>query len=273
MLRAQGITVYGADLNPTAPPDVAHYWHASGAQLPSEALERVRWVLLCLPENATVETVPRLAALSATQLVSDVTSVKSRLAEVVRSSELQCQWLSIHPMFAPSLPVRGRNVCLVTLRPVAELQRSAVERLFGDSGAALTHLTADQHDRITSHVQGTAHFVLLSLGRALGRQHPADLEVMFRLMTPIHGVLLSLLARVTVADPDLYQSIQTDNPFSAEARRLLIQTMVDLDSELRRGRPDTIREAFATCAKVLGDHSGKMLAAGKRIVRSLVEDA
>jgi prephenate dehydratase/prephenate dehydrogenase len=272
MLRAQGITVYGADVHPTAPPDVTHYWHASGPQLPPEALEHVRWVLLCLPEKATVDTVPRLTALSATQLVSDVTSVKSRLAEVVRSSELKCQWLSIHPMFAPSLPLRGRNICLVTLRPVAELQRSAIERLFGDSGAALTQLTAEQHDRITSHLQGTAHFLLLSLGRALGHQDPADLEVMFRLMTPVHGVLLSLLARVAAADPDLYQSIQTDNPFSAAARRLLIQTMVDLDSELRMGRPDSIRDAFAACARVLGDHSGKMLAAGKRIVRSLIED-
>jgi 4-amino-4-deoxyprephenate dehydrogenase len=267
LLLDAGISVRGADLHPEpASRDLAAYSRADASSLPSE-LASVRWVLLCVPEDAVVAAMPSLATLDV-PLVSDVASVKSRIADALRSHPPR-DWLSLHPMFAPALGMRGQNVCTIPLGVSRDLERyHAVEGLLERAGARVTEVDAEQHDRITAVLQAATHTALLALGRALadGGFEPATA---LRLATPINLALLAMLARMTTGDPELHASIQADNPFAADARQRLTTAIADLDTAMRSSRRGEMASLFDACRAILGDETDRLVQAAGQVAELL----
>jgi prephenate dehydratase/prephenate dehydrogenase len=270
LLRGAGITVLGVDLHDAPSPGstLQQYWKATAGALPPEAVEHAACVFLCIPEPAIIEAIRQLKRLDAHQLVCDVASVKSRIDLAVRDARLDCDWLSLHPMFAPSLAFAGRNVCAVPLNRHDGVRVEAALQLLRNAGAVITMLDADQHDRIAARIQAATHAALLALARTI-RDEGIDPAHVLRLSTPIHGALMAMVARMSVADPSLYSELQIANPFAAEARRSLLDALCCLEREVQTGGAAMMRDWFTATRRAIGESSAWLEQAATEIAEVL----
>ncbi len=251
--RLTGVDLAGA---PAEPGLYEEYVQGSIEHAGTAVLERAAQadcIVLCMPEPAILAGLEALlGAARADACVADIASVKTRVAARVTEAGGQAGYLGLHPMFAPAEDFAGRNLVVVRIRENAATAR--LEALAATWQARLTQLTAEAHDRLTACVQVLPHAALLALGTALSASEP-DAEAAEPVATPVHETLLSLLARMLRGRNETYWSIQTDNPYAAEARAGLIAALTELDSMASRG-DDT---AFARLTERICDHLGDAL--------------
>src|SRR5262249_45805868 len=171
--------------------------------------------LLCLDEEETLRAFPGLVeAVPARSLLLDVLSVKTPIVGLMREARADVELLSIHPMFAPALGFEGQNVAVVEVRPGP--RAAEFTALLGRWGAPGTALTAEEHGAGTAAAQAATPAAVLAFGMALGGLG-YDRDRALAVATPVHRVLLALLARLASADPEVYWTIQRSNPGAAGA--------------------------------------------------------
>lgn len=229
ILSRRGFAIDGIDLATHAPADLslAGYRSLDCRKLDwrqHAAAEPGRVFLLCLPQEAVLAMLPALLpVLGERTLAIDILSVKSAVAAEFARIGSWGQYLSLHPMFGPTLEFAGRNVVSIPLRDGDRVD--AFEQLLRDEGARVVRMTADEHDRGTAVTQVMVHAALVALGLAM-QPGSSDAQARFdALATPPYRVLLAMVARLTSGDPSLYQHIQLDNPHAPVARAKLADAL------------------------------------------------
>jgi prephenate dehydrogenase len=220
-LAEAGADICGLDLQDAAlEPSICRRYVRSSITEMAAAAERAvveaDYVLLCVPESAVLQALPRLGALLRDDaLLMDIASVKTRIRDALAGLSLRCGYLSLHPMFGPMEDFSDRAICLIPLRENARSQRFA--SLIAGWGARLSTLTAEQHDSVTALVQTLPHAALIAFGAALS-DSGASFELVWDIATPIQKIMLALAARIVAGEHEVYWSIQSANPFAATAR-------------------------------------------------------
>lgn len=265
----------GIDLEQAPLPGVR--WHdylqGSIARPDGHVLERVAvadCVVLCVPESTVLEGLEAvLDAARPDACVADIASVKSRIAARVAGLEGETGYLGLHPMFAPSDDFAGRHVALIRLRENAATAR--LEQVLAAWQARTCVLSADAHDRITACVQVLPHAALFAVGTALsdaGVEHAATEP----LATPVHETMLALLARMLRGGSETYWSIQTDNPYAAEARAGLMTALEEIDSISSSGDDAQFGQLVERVRTHLGAAFDDLAARSERVVLAARDD-
>lgn len=268
-LAASAAHVTGVDVDRTlAAGAPCHDYVESAIDRPERAvLERVAQadcVLLCVPESAVLGALePLLDAARTDACLADIASVKSRIAARVGELGGTAGYLGLHPMFAPAADFSGLNLAVVRIRENAATAR--LERIANGWRARTTVLTAEEHDRLTACVQVMPHAALLALGAALADSgfEPATTG---QVATPVHAAMSSLLARVLHGRNETYWSIQTDNPFAAEARAGLMAALREIDAMSSRGDDAEFGQLVERISSHLGDAFDALAARSDRVV-------
>jgi Prephenate dehydrogenase len=124
-------------------------------------IQAAHCVLLCIPEEATIEAIPVLARLvSSDKLIVDIASIKSRIEQAVRLHAPSSGYLSIHPMFGPLIDFSSRNICIIHLKK--NRCSEWFTELLSRWGACLTVLSAEEHDRAAAYGQVISHAAILA---------------------------------------------------------------------------------------------------------------
>jgi len=144
--------------------------------------------------------------------------VKSRISAAFAGIKTEIGYSSIHPMFGPMEDFSGRAVCVVPLRENPRAQR--LTALIESWGAQIKALTAQQHDAATAMVQALPHAALIAFGATLAHSE-VSFDLMWSVATPVQKLMLALVARVVSGEHETYWSIQTANPYAAQAREAL----------------------------------------------------
>ncbi|MBK8161616.1 MAG: prephenate dehydrogenase [Gammaproteobacteria bacterium] len=209
------------------------------------------WVVAALPEGVLLETWQAIVSLMKQgALFADTLSVKLPLATAMAGRMPRTiEQLSINPMFAPSLDFVNQSVAVVEASRGVHADRFL--RLMQQWGATLHMLSAEQHDRCAAALQTATHAAILAFGLAM-RRLDYDVEAMLPVMTPPHRALLSLLARILSASPEVYWDIQTHNTFAADARQSLAEGLRELTAAIEGGDQDRFRRLLADLQAMLG---------------------
>lgn len=210
-------------------------------------------VVICLPEPQAMEWVKRYASLlAAKMLVVDTMSVKTPITQLVQSLSLASEYLSINPMFAPSLGFEGQKVVAVPLRdgPGGAAFCESMRRW----GSTIVSMDADRHDRACAMMQVATHIMLLALGEAV-RGSGLKVDELVSIAPPPHLVCMGLIARILKAAPETYWDIQRYNPRAEEARRQLMSALESFDSTVNADDP----VKFAAALKSLRESFGSSL--------------
>ena len=217
--------------------DVTHPGHAL-----LQTISGADCVAMCLPESAALASAPAiLDAMSRRALWVDTISVKQNICALLRSYAEKLELVSINPMFAPSLGFADHSVAFVEISGGPKTQEFA--RTLRSLGATVEAVTPETHDKLTAAIQVATHAAILSFGAVL-LELAYDIDKGLAIATPPHLTLLSLLNRVTNANPEVYWDIQHHHPHAASVRESLSGAVRALDSAARENSPREFRELF-----------------------------
>jgi len=167
-------------------------------------------LLISVPIDITGDVIERVGPeMRKGSLMMDITSVKKVPVEMMsRVTGEGVEILGTHPLFGPSAKsICGQTIIFV---PVAERVGALYRRvykLFERSGAKIEILSAEEHDRLMSVLQGLTHFVLIAFGIAL-KELDFDVERARAVMSPMYEILMDFVGRILHQDPRLYALIQ-----------------------------------------------------------------
>lgn len=218
-LRARGVT---ASIAGCAPGDDAARARELGLvddafTDPVAAVQGADWVVLAAPVPA-METLMRAIApaLGAATRITDCGSTKRSVVESARNAlgAAFSRYVAGHPIAGsersgpdatnPDL-FRGRRWVLC---PVNDAQREhcgALRRLLEPTGAVISDMTPEAHDRLFAEVSHWPHAVAFALGAAIARGGLADSAIEFS------GGGLRDTSRIAASSPDLWADILLDN--------------------------------------------------------------
>ncbi len=217
------------------------------------ALQQNDIVLFSLHIGSTLAGIERIAPhLQAGQLLMDVTSVKVLPCEAMkRCAPEGVTVLGAHPMFAPCLSLVGKNVIL-SPEKINESDLLAMQELWEALGATVSIMTAEDHDKMVSILQGLTHFVTFAFAKTL-KDLQWSLEEHASFETTYFTLFRALTERVLAFDHELYAYIQTLNHQNIAVLEKFIESASELLECVRRG--DTL--ALADEMDVIAKHFPK----------------
>ena len=260
-LAALGADIAGMDLQPgLADPLVCKTYLASSiddlTEPAAELIAGADYVLLCVPEDAILKSLPRLCALmKPDSLLMDIASVKTRIHQALETLDPTFGYLSLHPMFGPTDDFTDRAVCLIPVRENAGARR--IEAIIAGWGARISTLTAEQHDTAAAFVQALPHIALIAFGAALDSSG-VNFDLIWNIATPIQKTMLALVSRVVSGEHDTYWSIQSANPFSEAARDKLGTELGLASAIVQNGDEQGFSKKLESISRYLGDSADRL---------------
>jgi len=212
-------------------------------------------VAMCLPERAALAAAPAiLEAMTRGALWVDTLSVKQNVSAILRRYKEKLELVSINPMFAPALGFAGNSVAFVQISggPRSKEFTQTLRSL----GATVEMVTPETHDRLTAAIQVATHAAILTFGAAL-LELDYDVEKAAALATPPHRQLLSLLQRLSTANPEVYWDIQHHHPHAASVRESLSRALTELDAAASKDSPRDLRQLFERLRHLFMQANGK----------------
>lgn len=267
LLSKAGYNVSGIDLHvaPASAGRFSDYASSDILKMSEKTAALIRetdCVILSLPEDVALACFHKVAeVMTPGSLILDILSVKSAIVGLMKEVEKPIELLSLHPMFAPQVGFREQNVVAVEVRPGP---LSAEVLVFIENcGSNVTLMTAEQHDTSTAALQVATHAALISFGLMLNELGYSTDEAL-RISTPVHRVILALMARVLAGKPEIYWRIQLKHPLSSMTRRLLMQSLERLDGTVQS-------HDFAGFENVVGDARTPIASEMKRLTSYCAE--
>ncbi|MEM4292101.1 MAG: prephenate dehydrogenase, partial [Archaeoglobaceae archaeon] len=140
-------------------------------------------IFVCVPMGEIRNAITHIKAEARRDaLLVDVASVKSISLPIFEKSGFD--YLSIHPMFGRDSEIALANV--VVVHECGRKEERTILDEFVKSGAILTRMSAEEHDKVMAKIQGLTHFLLLSF---------ADLYESLPFGTQIYNVFRKLSSR------------------------------------------------------------------------------
>jgi len=232
-----------------------------------DLLHKSTLVLLCIPEDPALNSLKMLASnLNSGQCLVDTLSVKTTIVKRLSELKLNCEALSINPMFGPSLGFKDQSVASVSINSgqISEHFTALIRK----AGASVTTYTAEQHDRYTAITQAATHAAILSYAMTM-QTMGYDANAAKPIWTPPHKTLLALLARILSADPEVYRDIQTSNPYAAEARNALQKNLKQFNHDMLSQDAEQFTEQFESLKKILQGNLSPLTETCKDIFKTL----
>ncbi len=214
-----------------------------------EMVGAVDTVLLCVPISAMQPVLEEIYPHLHGKMLVEVASVKKFVIEKFEALQQQhpsvnCDFSSVHPMFAPTLVHLQGQVMLFTWQSGKGETAAWLRQEFTRGRARLFDLDYLAHDRIMGVVQGLNHFNVFVSGRTLERLsgHTGSIK---DFASPSYRIFLIFYARYVLQDPQLYAEIQMYNEFVPEVLEIFKQEVENLLSIIK----NKDRQAFVDYVK------------------------
>ena len=217
--------------------------HDQRSELEEEHAERliadgVRWASLAevasspiVVHAVPVQDLPRLLErlrplLSPGSLFVDVASVKVRpMAMLAEALPAEVEYVGTHPMFGSQSGrdgIAGLEVALCAGR--GDSYDSVRDFLAKTLALKVHEMTPEEHDREMAYVQGLTHW----MARALREVRTPNL----RLQTVAFRHMMKIEENLRDDSWELFRTIESENPFAAEARAELLERLRTIEEKL-----------------------------------------
>jgi prephenate dehydrogenase len=241
-----------------------------GTALSNEELARTAdVVLISVPIERTVSLIRELAPLVRPgALLCDITSLKAApmaaMLEGARSSVL-----GLHPMFGPTVhTLQGQRVVLCEGR--GEAWSGWMRTMLNARGMVLTGSTPELHDRVMAAVQVLTHFKTQVTALTLARMG-VSLEQTLAFTSPAYLMDLYTEGRHFAQSPELYGSIEMQNPLRGEVTSLFEAASREVAGLLERGDRAGFRAMFEEVRGFFGAFTAEALEQSGYLIDRLVE--
>lgn len=202
----KGFLVSAFDVKPFAIAD---------AKIASSLQESVRdadLVLVCVPVQKTVEIVKRCAKdMKKGARLGEISSVKSKVFPVLKTTRKDLSVLCLHPMFGPGADsAKSLRMLMVPVRDGTD-ERSATEKIFAGM-SVIPIADAKTHDKSIAAVLGLTYFVNIVFADLISKE---DLKGLKQVGGTTFGVQSILAESVMTDEPELAAALLRDNPYAS----------------------------------------------------------
>jgi prephenate dehydrogenase len=224
---------------------------------PAAAVAGADMVVVATTLGATGEIFDKIApAISSHAIVTDVGSAKQRVIDLAKIS-----FADAFPRFVPGHPIAGTEQSgveasfaelfrdhQVILTPAAQTDPAAlaeVEQMWCATGAIVTHMQADQHDKVLAATSHIPHMLAYALVECLASTDKTD-----NVFNYAAGGFRDF-TRIASSSPEMWRDIALDN--RAALLRAIGQfqtTFADLRTALEREDGDALRQMFSHAKSV-----------------------
>jgi prephenate dehydrogenase len=176
-----------------------------------DCVEEADLVMICVPIESIVSVVKEcLMHMKNGAALSEISSIKKQVFDVLRSARKDITCLCVHPMFGPAtkrskiikillIPVRNQAKEMGYLRSI--FPRSKIE-VISDP---------DLHDEYMAVVIGLTYYLNLVLGSVLSK---LDLRTMKKVAGTSFGMQAMITESIINDSPELVTSLLRENPFN-----------------------------------------------------------
>lgn len=186
-------------------------------------------VVLCVPAQhlgPVAQAVGRWVRPGA--VVLDVCSVKlGPLGVLVREIPAHAEVVGTHPLLGPQSGkdgIAGLPIAVCDGRASPGTLAAVRSFLGGELGLRVIDTTPDEHDRAMAYVQGLTHLISRAVGELPLPETP--------MATVAYERMLAMRANLRFDSWDLFVTIERENPYAAEARRLLREKLDEIERRL-----------------------------------------
>jgi prephenate dehydrogenase len=185
-------------------------------------------IVLAVPVSA-METVTKKIVnfIPTNTVVMDVGSVKKYPCEIMgKNLNKDTQILGTHPLFGPDSVKDTMEGHLMIMTPcrIEEDNFQKIKAFWKSFGIKIVEMSSEEQDKLMAWTLALTHF----LGRGLNGLPLPDTVV----TTRDFQNLLDLMAKINRDTWELFYDMHRYNPYAREMRDMLMQSMLDLKSEL-----------------------------------------
>ena len=203
-------------------------------------------IFVCTPMYVLEDSIKHLMReADPTSLLVDISSVKKYSIPIFEKSGFD--FLSIHPMFGGDSEIALSNIIVV--HESGREEESVILSEFVKSGAVISRLDVEEHDRKMAEIQGVAHFLLVSMADFL-RYEKDEL----RYTSPIFTVLYKLASRILNQNWEMYYRIQKN---AEDVRQQFLKRALELHENLKSY--DRFKETFEDLRKIYTDYESSTI--------------
>lgn len=188
--------------------------------------------ILAVPVQAIESVCAQIAPkIGPRTLVADVASIKTGPAEAMRRLlPPDNDILGTHPLFGPQtvaeVGLGGQSIALCPVRIGGERLATVREFLTGTLGLSVIETTPEEHDRQMALVQVVTHLI----GHAASEMDLPELP----LATLAYKRLLQMKHNIERDSEELFEAIQTLNPYAADVRRRFVEAVCKTEARVNK---------------------------------------
>ncbi len=227
-------------------------------------------VLISVPIDQVSGVVEAVApVMRAGSLLCDITSVKRGPVRVMNACAPDgVEVIGSHPLFGPSLPdARGQTVILTPVEGRDETWLPRLVQLYTGAGARVEILSPEEHDRMTSVMQGLTHFVYITMGGTL-RALDFDVSSSRKFTSPIYDIFLDIVGRILAQDPRLYALIQTNLDLEV-VHSIFVNECKRLAGLVAAGDGESVENYINAAREHFGDVDGAFVRSDRLVSRRI----
>jgi len=228
-------------------------------------------VMVSVPIDSTIDVINEVApSVKKGALLMDVTSVKEEPCKAMKKfSSKGVEVIGTHPVFSHRVgTVEGQVFVLTPVRGKKWLPW--LKEFLHKHKARIYESTPTEHDRIMAVVQGLTHFAYISIGKTL-QELDLDVKESRKFSSPIYELMLDIVGRIIGQNPELYASIQMQNPRVLEVHDAFLKTAKELNQTVKDKDERRFIRMMSHAAKHFGDVDSAMGRSDKAIYSLISE--
>jgi len=230
-----------------------------------EAVKDADIVILTVPIKETIQVLKEVINLvKENSLIVDFASVKSDICkELEKYRNKKIEIASVHPMHGPRITsLKARKVVFIPIK-VGEKYKW-LRNFFEEEKAEIIDSTAKEHDEALSIVQGLTHFSSI-VSAATINSFNLNIDYLKKFSSPNCDILIGLMSRILLQDPELYASIQIENKKNKKVRENFIKIAKLLDKEIKKGNRNKVVEIIRDSGKIFHNVERNLFESDKMI--------
>ncbi|NME68519.1 prephenate dehydrogenase/arogenate dehydrogenase family protein [Flammeovirga aprica] len=217
-------------------------------------------VILAVPISAMSNVMEEVFPSLDDKYLVDLTSVKKFVVEKYYSlrkvySEVLPKYLSIHPMFGPSIKSFDGNVVLFNHVDGAEDLEKAFKEFFTHHKGIVKDVEYIKHDKQMGLVQGLNHFNVFVSAKTMARYNE-DFEDIKSVASPPYRIFIVFYTRYVMQNPLLYADIQMRNEYVYEVVRIFRDEMNKLFDIIQTRDRDSFIDYISEMQDFFSQNSG-----------------
>lgn len=233
-----------------------------------ELVEKSDIVIVSVPIHLTKAVLEDIVPhMRKDQALMDFTSVKVPALKLM--SKAKSEVLGLHPMFADSNPIHGQTVIACKTRKSRELSVWMINFL-EQHGVQIIEMSAKEHDKAMNKAQGVIHFADIAFIDVL-RRLKMPIKELIELSSSSSELKIQLAARLIAQNPELYASIQIENPNTIKSLKQYQKAINQLMKIVKKKDDKAFIKYFERNKKYLGSYQKQSLKDSSYLIDKLLE--